>query len=91
MSPLLTQPRGDTDFGWRFLTPLLLGSALNPINSSVIATALIPIGKAFGAVPAQTGLLGAAQLGPSERAVLVGRASPAALRGERLGQPVLLV
>jgi hypothetical protein len=57
MSSLPTQPRGDTDFGWRFLTPLLLGSALNPINSSVIATALIPIGKAFGVSPAQTGLL----------------------------------
>jgi hypothetical protein len=31
----------------RFMTPLLLGSALNPINSSIIATALISIGRDF--------------------------------------------
>jgi predicted MFS family arabinose efflux permease len=30
-------------FGWRFTAPLFLGSALNPINSSLIATALVPI------------------------------------------------
>ncbi len=30
-------------FPWKFVTPLLLGSALNPVNSSVIATALVPI------------------------------------------------
>ncbi|MGW5715090.1 MFS transporter [Amycolatopsis sp. NPDC003865] len=33
--------------GWRYLTPLVLGSALNPINSSVLATALVAIGQAF--------------------------------------------
>ncbi|WP_079168059.1 hypothetical protein [Streptomyces colonosanans] len=27
-------------FSWRFATPLFVGSALNPINSSLIATAL---------------------------------------------------
>jgi predicted MFS family arabinose efflux permease len=32
-----------TAFSWRFVTPLLAGSALNPINSSLIATALVPI------------------------------------------------
>jgi hypothetical protein len=26
-------------FSWRFVTPLFMGSALNPINSSLIATA----------------------------------------------------
>ena len=31
-------------FTARFVTPLMLGSALNPINSSIIATALIAIG-----------------------------------------------
>jgi predicted MFS family arabinose efflux permease len=31
-------------FGWRFIAPLLLGSTLNPINSSMIATALVGIG-----------------------------------------------
>ena len=30
-------------FGWPFTTPLYVGSALNPINSSIIATALVPI------------------------------------------------
>ena len=30
-------------FSWRFLTPLYVGSALNPVNSSLIATALVPI------------------------------------------------
>ncbi len=30
-------------FAWRFTAPLHLGSALNPINSSMIAMALVPI------------------------------------------------
>ncbi|MEV8455674.1 MFS transporter [Streptomyces sp. NPDC052095] len=30
-------------FGWTFTAPLYVGSSLNPINSSVIATALVPI------------------------------------------------
>jgi MFS family permease len=33
-------------FSWRFMTPLLIGSALNPVNSSLIATALVPIAPA---------------------------------------------
>jgi len=33
----------DGSFTWRFAAPLYLGSALNPINSSLIATALVPI------------------------------------------------
>ena len=38
-------PRGGkaSAFGWRFTTPLYMGSALNPINSTVIATALVAI------------------------------------------------
>ena len=36
-------------FPWRFVTPLYMGSVLNPINSSLIATALVPIAAAvFG-------------------------------------------
>ncbi|WP_212998022.1 MFS transporter [Winogradskya consettensis] len=31
-------------FGWRFLTPVLLGPMLNPLNTSMIAVALVPIG-----------------------------------------------
>jgi MFS family permease len=34
-------------FSWRFVTPMLLGSALNPVNSSLIATALVPIAAAL--------------------------------------------
>lgn len=30
-------------FAWRFTAPLYVGSSLNPINSSIIATALVPI------------------------------------------------
>lgn len=45
---------------WRLLTPLLLGSALNPINSSVIATTLVAVGRAFGVGTAATASLVAA-------------------------------
>jgi MFS family permease len=34
-------------FGWRFVTPMFLGASLNPINSSVIATALVSIALAM--------------------------------------------
>jgi MFS family permease len=44
----------------RNLAPLLLGLTLNPINSSIIATALVPIGDAFHANAAQTAWLIAA-------------------------------
>ncbi|MFD3309328.1 MFS transporter [Streptomyces sp. NPDC058694] len=30
-------------FAWPFTTPLYVGSALNPINSSIIATAMVPL------------------------------------------------
>ncbi|KOV63978.1 MFS transporter [Streptomyces sp. MMG1121] len=33
---------------------MVLGSVLNPVNSSMIAVALVPIGVAFGAPPAET-------------------------------------
>ena len=36
-----------TPFGLRFTAPLLLGSTLNPINSALIATALVGIGTDF--------------------------------------------
>jgi MFS family permease len=34
-------------FGWKFVTPLYAGSVLNPVNSSIIATALVPIAAAL--------------------------------------------
>jgi MFS family permease len=44
-------------FSWRFLTPLYVGSALNPINSSLIATALLPIAHGIGVQVGQTAAL----------------------------------
>ena len=44
-------------FGWRFTTPLLLGSTLNPINSSMLATGLVGIGVSFHASPGTTASL----------------------------------
>ncbi|MER5468538.1 MFS transporter [Streptomyces sp. NPDC002685] len=39
------------------IAPMVLGSVLNPVNSSMIAVALVPIGHALGAMPAQTAWL----------------------------------
>ena len=44
-------------FDRKLIAPLVLGAILNPINSSMIAVALVPIGIAFGAPPAQTAWL----------------------------------
>ena len=44
-------------FDRRLLVPLVLGAILNPVNSSILAVSLIPIGADFGAPPAQTAWL----------------------------------
>src|SRR6185437_15227264 len=44
-------------FSWRFTTPLFVGSALNPVNSSMIATALIPIATGLHVNVGQTATL----------------------------------
>ncbi|MCW2897505.1 MAG: hypothetical protein JWO75_6994 [Actinomycetia bacterium] len=44
-------------FGWRFVTPMFVGSALNPVNSSLIATALVPIAAAMGVSVGRTAVL----------------------------------
>jgi MFS family permease len=44
-------------FGWRFVSPMFMGSALNPVNSSLIATALVPIAAAMGVSVGQTAVL----------------------------------
>jgi predicted MFS family arabinose efflux permease len=44
-------------FSWRFVTPLFMGSTLNPINNSVIATALVPIAAAVHASVGRTTVL----------------------------------
>ncbi|WP_239472134.1 MFS transporter [Streptomyces sp. NEAU-S7GS2] len=44
-------------FGARLMAPLLLGSLLNPLNSTMIATALVAIGQDFHVGPAGTAWL----------------------------------
>ncbi|HEY3501808.1 MAG TPA: MFS transporter [Actinocatenispora sp.] len=44
-------------FDRKLIPPMIVGSVLNPVNSSIIAVALVPIGAAFGAPPAQTAWL----------------------------------
>jgi hypothetical protein len=60
MTDQRTQGRGRTaaaGFDWRLLPPMMLGSVLNPINSTIIAVTLVPIGHALGAPPSQTAWL----------------------------------
>jgi predicted MFS family arabinose efflux permease len=47
-------------FSWRFTAPLFLGASLNPINSSMIATALVPIATALRVSVGHTAVLVAA-------------------------------
>jgi MFS family permease len=44
-------------FDRRLIAPMIVGSILNPINSSMLAVALVPIGAAFGVPPSQTAWL----------------------------------
>lgn len=46
-----------TSFDRRLIAPMVLGSALNPVNSSIIAVSLVPIGHALGASPSRTAWL----------------------------------
>ncbi|CAG6398571.1 MFS transporter [Actinacidiphila cocklensis] len=60
MTDRRTAAPGDTGkagFDRRLVPPMMLGSVLNPVNSTVIAVALVPIGTAFGAPPSQTAWL----------------------------------
>jgi MFS family permease len=50
-------PRRDRPFSWDFTTPLFIGSALNPVNTSLIATALLPIAHGLGVPVGQTAAL----------------------------------
>ncbi|GHH72869.1 hypothetical protein GCM10018793_10570 [Streptomyces sulfonofaciens] len=50
-------PTAQDAFDRRLITPMILGSVLNPVNSSMIAVALVPIGAAFGAPPSRTAWL----------------------------------
>ena len=50
-------PSPDRPFSPRFVSPMLIGSALNPINSSVIATGLVAIAAAMRVPVGQTSIL----------------------------------
>jgi MFS family permease len=49
--------RSTEGFDRGLIGPMILGAILNPINSSIIAVSLVPIGVAFGAPPARTAWL----------------------------------
>ncbi|WP_328932249.1 MULTISPECIES: MFS transporter [unclassified Streptomyces] len=44
-------------FAWTFTTPLYVGAGLNPVNSSIIATALVPIATALHVSVGSTAVL----------------------------------
>jgi len=58
--PVAPVAGGGRPFSWRFTTPLFIGSALNPVNSSLLATALVPIAAGVGIRIGQTSALVAA-------------------------------
>ncbi|MET9532797.1 MFS transporter [Streptomyces sp. NPDC006649] len=61
-------------FDRRLLPPMLLGSVLNPVNSTIISVALVPIGRALGAPSSQTAwLVSALYLATSLGQPVVGR------------------
>lgn len=51
------RPWAGSPFGFRFVAPLALGSTLNPVNSTMIATALVPIATDFHSSVAEAGWL----------------------------------
>jgi nicotinamidase-related amidase/predicted MFS family arabinose efflux permease len=66
--------RSPGDFDRKLIVPMILGSILNPVNSSMIAVALIPIGVAFGASPSSTAwLVSALYLATATGQPVVGR------------------
>ena len=47
----------ETSFDRTLVAPLVLGSILNPVNSTILAVSLVPIGRDFDAPPSQTAWL----------------------------------
>jgi MFS family permease len=61
-------------FDRRLLAPMILGAVLNPINSTIVSVALVPIGAALGAPPSRTAwLVSALYLATSIGQPVVGR------------------
>ncbi|MFR9726160.1 MFS transporter [Streptomyces sp. MS19] len=59
-APAARTDGGARPFSWRFTTPLLLGASLNPVNSSLLATALTPIAASLGVPVGRVAVLVAA-------------------------------
>ena len=53
-------PASNAPFGWRFVAPLVVAASLNPINISILATALVPISQGLGVSAGRTAVLVAA-------------------------------
>jgi MFS family permease len=72
---LITGKPGPADrFDRRLLAPMMVGAVLNPINSSIIAVALVPIATALGAPASETvWLVSSLYLATSIGQPLVGR------------------
>jgi len=63
-----------TTFDRHLIVSLVLGAVLNPVNSSMLAVALVPIGLTFHAIPAQTAwLVSALYLATATGQPVVGR------------------
>lgn len=76
-TPVVVRPRPGAPadrFDRRLLPPMMLGSILNPVNSSIIAVALVPIAAAFGAPTSETAwLVSSLYLATSIGQPLIGR------------------
>ena len=57
MTAVATRPARQEAFARRLYAPMVIGAILNPINSSMIAVSLVPIGIAFGASSSRTAWL----------------------------------
>ncbi len=53
----LRRAEASSGFDHRLISPMMLGAILNPINSSIVAVALVPIGMALGAPASETAWL----------------------------------
>lgn len=64
----------DDGFNRKLIAPLVSGAVLNPINSTIVSVALVPIGVAFGAPPSATAwLISALYLATAVGQPVVGR------------------
>ncbi len=69
-----TSDAPEAAFDRRLLAPMMLGSILNPVNSSIVAVALVPIATSLGAPASETAwLISALYLATAIGQPLVGR------------------